>query len=857
MRPIATVSVLHPLPPALGRLHELAHNLLWTWEPRIRECLRAVDPERWHGSNHNPTELFSGLDPERLGHLASSDEFLGLYNRALETLDTYCNGSGWYREQRPEQIEPERYAYFSAEFGLHESVPLYSGGLGVLAGDHIKAASDLELPLVAVCLFYQMGYFHQRLTVDGRQLESYRINDPIELQLEEVTNREGQPVTITLDMPRGTVVARLWQRTVGRVPLVLIDTNVADNAVPEYRDIADYLYGGDQETRIMQEIVLGIGGMRALRAMGIEPTVVHCNEGHSAFLLLERIRMTMSEGGMSFEEAAELVAAGAVFTTHTPVPAGNDAFPPALVETYFRDYWPQLGLSREQFLGLGRVNPANQEELFSMTVLALRLTSGRNGVSALHAEVSRSMWKEMWRGLPVSDVPITGVTNGVHTETWIADPMRSLFERCVGADWNRHLVAGTSDGSFTDGIGTLPDADLWETKCSLREALINDVHRRLEDRQDDWYLRSRQGRALDTILDPNALTIGFARRFATYKRATLLFRDPERALRLFTDPERPLQLLLAGKAHPRDAEGKKFVQAVIGFIREHNLEGRIIFVEDYDMAVARRLVQGCDVWLNTPRRPMEASGTSGMKAAINGALNLSVLDGWFPEAWDGTNGFTIGGGEEFNSEDIQDEHDSRALYRVLEEEVIPAFFDRDEAGVPNRWVAMMKRSIATITPQYSSNRMVAEYARRFYFPASDRFRRLRAEGGGRTRALVAWRRRVRERWDAVRVTAAAEVGTTMDAGQSVSLHAQVELGSLSPNDVQVQAYYGTLDSEGMIANGRSAQLVLSEVNGSVASYTGTATLNHPGRVGITVRVLPSHPDLADPLATGLIRWARS
>jgi starch phosphorylase len=850
MRPIVTFTVEHDLPEQLARLNELCRNLYWTWNPTIREFLRSIDPERWHLTNHNPLKVLQDTPPERLRQLAGDPEFVGRYHEALRTLEGYLSARRWYGTRRSDRSE--RIAYFSAEFGLHESVPLYSGGLGVLSGDHTKSASDLQLPFVCVGLMYQMGYFCQRLTHDGVQLETYDFNDPSTLPLTEMTDASRRPLRIGVEFPRGTVHARIWRLDVGTVPRYLLDTNIKENTITEYRDIADYLYGGDREVRIMQEIMLGIGGIRALRALGIEPTVTHSNEGHSAFLMLERTRLLMEEMGMTFAEAAELAAAGSVFTTHTPVPAGNDVFPVEMMEKYFSRYWPLLGLSREEFYSLGRVNPSDVTEGFSMTVLALKMTSRHNGVSQLHARVSHDMWKGIWSGIPASETPITGITNGVHTQTWVADAMSGVFDQHLGDDWRTRIT----DTGMWSRTAEIPSGILWSVKNQLRSDLINYVRWRLEEQHAETYTSSTTGRNAGGILNPEVLTIGFARRFATYKRATLLLRDRERALRLFNDAERPIQLVIAGKAHPKDIPGKEFIKAVMEFLHETGLEEKIVFIEDYDLAVARRMVQGCDIWLNTPRRPQEASGTSGMKAAINGTLNTSILDGWFPEAYDGTNGFAIGSGEEFTDPNMQDEIESRQLYRLLEEDIIPMFYSRNKKGVPEKWVAMQKRALVTMAAQFSSDRMVEEYAERFYFPCSDRFQRLRADGGRAVRDLIGWKRRIYQAWSGVRfVEVTTDAAEGMKVGEGLPVTARMSLGILSPDEVRVEVYYGRIDADGLISDGESFPLQRTDASNGLAVFAGNVPLHRVGHAGMTVRAMPSHPELGDKFAMNLVTWA--
>lgn len=853
MRPIVTFTVANNLPTRINRLHDLYRNLYWTWHPEIREAIRAVDPDRWHRANHHPVAMLGGSSNEDLERLAEDPDFLRRYDAAIAELDRYKAGSGWYHRVRSEEHrDGETIAYLSAEYGLHESIPLYSGGLGVLSGDHTKSASDLALPVVCVGLLYQMGYFHQRLAVDGTQRESYDLNNPTSLLLNEVVDATGQPIRITVDYPLAPVTAKVWRLDVGRIPLYLLDTNIAENTIPEYRDIADHLYGGDQELRIMQEVMLGIGGLRALQAIGVNPTVTHSNEGHSAFLMLERTRQYMANLGLTFAEAAELTSAGSIFTTHTPVPAGNDSFPPELIEKYFSDYREQLGLSLEEFLALGRVDAGNPAENFSMTVLALRMASRRNGVSQLHGEVSRTMWKDLWKSIPHADTPIIGITNGVHTKSWIADPIRTLIDQRLGEDWDEAISSPES----WKRVAEIPDDEFWRIKNHLRADLVHYIHKRLDEQRAEWFSRSTAAREIARILDPGILTIGFARRFATYKRATLLFRDRDRAYRLFTDPDRPVQLVMAGKAHPQDIRGKEFIQQVIAFIRDTGLESRIVFVEDYDLGVARKMTSGCDVWLNTPRRLLEASGTSGMKAAINGTLNLSILDGWYPEAFDGTNGFAIGTGEELADDELRDEYESRRLYRVLEDEVIPAFYERNDDDVPTKWLTMQKRAMMTIVPRFSSDRMVEEYATRFYFPCSDRFRKLYQNHAAGARLLVSWKERVRRAWNSVRIVkATVHARSVMKVDQAVNVLVEIDPGSLDPLELRLEAYCGELDPAGLVSNGTPARLELVNQGNGTATYVGSVTLTQAGQGGVAVRVFPWNDALVDVAEADLMTWA--
>lgn len=852
MRALKTVSVANSYPASVAQLEKLVSNLYWTWHPGIRETLRSIfpDSEIWHRVNHSPLKAFGTMPRNHLEHLANNTEFCAMYADALSDLERYLDSKGWYQEKYPERSDV--IAYFSAEFGLHESVPLYSGGLGVLSGDHTKSASDLDLPFVGVGLLYQMGYFRQRLSLDGTQVENYEYNDPSVLPVTRIYGKDGRPLLFSIPFPEGDVNVTAWKMQVGRVPVYLLDTNVEENTIPHYRDITGYLYGGDKEMRIMQEIVLGIGGMRLLDILNIQPTVTHCNEGHSAFLLLERTRMAMHKFKLSFAEATRLTAAGSVFTTHTPVPAGHDVFSPEMIEHFLGEYRKGLGLDANEFLRLGQENTEDRGSGFSMTVLALRMTSGRNGVSQLHGEVSQKMWHGIWPQFSLTETPISGITNGVHTLSFVSDKMDPLFTKHLAPDWRNRVT----EPELWSKAEKIPDAELWDVKQAMRKEMIEYLRDRLMQRQTETYTRNETGRDISTILDPEAMTIGFARRFATYKRATLLFQDQERAYRLFTDPERPLQILIAGKAHPKDEAGKKLIRDIFTFVRETGLEHRIMFIEDYDIGVARAMVQGCDVWLNTPRRPMEASGTSGMKAAVNGTLNVSVLDGWFPEGYDGMNGFAIGDEREFINADYQDEIESRQLYQLLEESAIPKFYDRDKKGLPKEWLKMQKHCIATMGGAFSSDRMVREYTERLYIPASDRYTKLSEDNAQGARNLASWLRHLNDVWPDAQITNVQfdPEESQRRAGENITVTVHVMLGRLAPENVSAQALIGSVDTEGNIPTGDIFTLPYSGMHDSSAIYRGEIPLQRVGQTGLAVRLIPSHPDTILPADIGLVTW---
>ncbi|MFQ6059490.1 MAG: glycosyltransferase family 1 protein, partial [Anaerolineae bacterium] len=888
MKPIRTFTVIPSLPAPLERLRDLAYNLRWAWNHDTIELFRRLDSDPstgasgqslWEITGHNPVLMLGTIDQARLEAAAADEGFLAHLERVVRDFDAYLAGeSAWFRRAHGKSEGP-LVAYFSAEFGLTECLSIFAGGLGVLAGDHLKSSSDLGLPLVGVGLLYQQGYFRQYLNEAGWQQEAYEDNDfhnlPLILERQAdglaLERGEGTPLTIEVPYPGRQVTAQVWRAQVGRVALYLLDTNIPANR-PEDRDITDQLYGGDLEMRIQQEIMLGIGGYRALKALGVEPTVYHMNEGHSAFLALERIRHLMETHGLSFAEAREAASAGLIFTTHTPVAAGHDYFPPDLMDRYFADYARGLGLSRREFLALGRQDPGNDSEPFCMTILALRLAAYSNGVSRLHGQVSRRMWQGIWPGVPEDEIPIGHVTNGVHFRSWISLEMNQLYDRYLGPRWREE----PADQEVWQRAERIPAEELWRTHERRRERLVAFARRRLRSQLERRGAPQAEIEAANEALDPEALTIGFARRFATYKRATLLLRDPERLARILNNPERPVQVIFAGKAHPRDDAGKELIRQVVGLARQEAFRRRLVFLEDYDMAVARYLVQGADVWLNTPRRPREASGTSGMKAAANGVLNLSTLDGWWDEAWldfgfgqrlqsairnpkfEIPFGWAIGRGEVYDDPGYQDQVEAEALYDLLEQDVIPTFYDRGADGLPRRWIARMKASIGTLCHFFNTHRMVQEYTECFYLPAAARYRQLTADGMARARALAAWKARVQEGWPQVRVEAVgAEPLGELRVGDEVHARARVHLGVLTPDDVRVELYLGRVDAEGEIVEAEATpmQPVGPDGEGNYRFEVGAVPCRKSGLHGYTVRVLPHHPDLPTPFLPGLIVWA--
>jgi starch phosphorylase len=699
--------------PAYERIWALARNLWWAWDPGAESLFHDLDPLRWEQLDHNPIALLGEISMDDFDARSRRHVSYSTLNYAYRRLQEYLASDQTWGAANAGVLRSRPVIYFSAEFGLHESLPIYSGGLGVLAGDHFKSASDLGVPLVGIGLFYDQGYFRQRVNAEGWQEEDYLEVDVAKLPMEFALGKDQRPITVSLDTRSGKLFARVWRVTVGRNPLYLLDSDVEGNS-PQDRGLTARLYGGDQRTRIRQEMLLGVGGVQALRALGIVPGVLHLNEGHSAFACLEMIRQRMQSEGLGFEEARRRVARQVVFTTHTPVPAGHDCFPAHLIEEHLGPLREGLGISPDHLMSLGRVNGGNHGEDFCMTVLALKNARRSNAVSSLHGDVSRSMWQPLYPGRAEEEVPIDHITNGIHVPSWLAPQMRQLFDRHLGPDWIRN----SSDPALWDKIGPIDNGELWETHQVLKAALLAFVRERAMRQAERCGAPRTTVQRLGRALNLDALTIGFARRFATYKRANLLFKDLEQISALINDPQLPVQLVFAGKAHPHDVPAKQVLREIARFARDPQFFGKIVFVEDYDINVAEYLVQGVDVWLNNPRRPLEASGTSGMKVVLNGGLNLSVLDGWWAEAYDGTNGFAIGAGETHVLTEVHDQVDGHALYRVLKEQVIPLYYQRDQDGLPLAWIARMKAAIRTLGWRFSADRMVRDYVTNCYIPAA-------------------------------------------------------------------------------------------------------------------------------------------
>lgn len=852
MRNIFKFNVIPNLPERLGKLLEIANNLWWCWNPEAIDLFFRMDRDLWVECGQNPRLLLGKIKQKKLDELAKNDSFLTHMDRVYSRLQDYMK-TNTYFERNLHAPKEMRILYMSAEFGVHESINIYSGGLGVLAGDHLKAASDLGLPLVGLGMLYREGYFRQYLNADGWQQELYPPNDFYNMPIGKVMKEDGTPLVIQVEYPGRMVNAYIWKCQVGRVPLYLLDTDHEDNS-PADRSITGQLYGGDRETRIKQEIMLGMGGVIAAHTLKIRPTIFHLNEGHAAFMVLQRIKELVLNEGLTFNHAVETVKAGSYFTTHTPVPAGNDMFDPGLIERYFGKYCQDVGITLQDFLALGRQDPNDMREPFCMTVLALKLCAGANGVSKLHGEVSREMWSRVWKDLPVHEIPIKSITNGVHIRSWISRDLADLYDRYLGPGW----LNSPEDHSIWDHVDEIPDTELWRTHERRRERLVDFARRRLVKQLINRGVPPSGVHAASECLDPECLTIGFARRFATYKRVTLLFRDPARLKRILLNPQMPVQLIIAGKAHPQDIQGKELIRQIIHFALDPDVRNHVVFLEDYDINLARYMVQGVDCWLNTPRRPMEASGTSGMKAAANGALNISIPDGWWCEAKElGPNGWTIGKGETYESTEEQDSVESSALYEILEQEIVPMFYNRSSDDLPREWIRRMKIAIKTICPVFNTYRMVQEYAEKAYIPLSVRRIAFRKDNRKSAYELSAWKQKIRSVWNNVRfVRVEAETHGDVPVGTEIPIEADVYLDSLNEKDVIVEAYVGHLGMNGDIHEGHAVNMVFEKkLENNVYRFKGFIPCQETGLAGYSVRVFPYHIDLANKFEVGLITWA--
>ena len=846
------ITVNPQLPKRIGKLSEIANNLWWSWNTEFLRLFKMIDRDLWEICEKNPVKFLKQVSQDRLEAVATNQEFLKEYDRLAKEFDDYVTSKNtWFSNKYPEN-KKDLIAYFSAEYGLDQTIPIYSGGLGILSGDHLKSASDLGIPLVAVGLLYKNGYFHQKINGYGDQETEYNNIDLSNLPINPVKDENGDELKIYVKFEKRKIYLKVWQINVGRIKLYLLDSDIDENK-PEDREVTLKLYGGDQEMRIKQEIVLGMGGTNLLtRALGLNPTVYHMNEGHSAFLILELIKNIIKEKKVSFEVAKDIASSKTVFTTHTPVPAGNDIFPIALVEKYFKEFWPRLGLEREEFLKLGMKPCTDLEPGFNMGILALKVAGKKNGVSKLHGAVSRELFGDVWPEIAANESPITYVTNGIHTCSWLAPSLKELY--------NKYLIPYWQDNIYKDevweNINNIPNQELWEIHQKRKQKLLEIVKESTTNRLRRSGYSYEEINDITSKLNPNALTIGFARRFATYKRATLIFRDLERITQILNNAERPVQLIFAGKAHPADKEGQDLIKRIHEISMMPQFKGKIFLLENYNIAMSRYLVSGVDVWLNNPRRPMEASGTSGQKASVNGVINFSVLDGWWAEGYNQENGWTIGTNAEFTSYEEQDDADSQSMYRTLEEKIIPTYYDKDENGISEKWMRIMKNSITSTGGKYSTSRMLVDYTNNLYMPLCNLTRKY-YENIDNVAEFNLWKKNLYINWKDIKITQKNNlINITMDAGNNIEVKCEVKLPNISVDNIEAQCYYGKILDNGIVENVSiiPMKLTAKDEENKIYEYTTKIELRTGGNYGYTFRVMPKHEMLLDSENLNLVKW---
>ena len=846
------ITVNPQLPKRIGKLSEIANNLWWSWNTEFLRLFKMIDRDLWETCEKNPVKFLKQVSQDRLEAVATNQEFLKEYDRLAKEFDDYVTSKNtWFSNKYPEN-KKDLIAYFSAEYGLDQTIPIYSGGLGILSGDHLKSASDLGIPLVAVGLLYKNGYFHQKINGYGDQETEYNNIDLSNLPINPVKDENGDELKIYVKFEKRKIYLKVWQINVGRIKLYLLDSDIDENK-PEDREVTLKLYGGDQEMRIKQEIVLGMGGTNLFtRALGLNPTVYHMNEGHSAFLILELIKNIIKEKKVSFEVAKDIASSKTVFTTHTPVPAGNDIFPIALVEKYFKEFWPRLGLEREEFLKLGMKPCTDLEPGFNMGILALKVAGKKNGVSKLHGAVSRELFGDVWPEIAANESPITYVTNGIHTCSWLAPSLKELY--------NKYLIPYWQDNIYKDevweNINNIPNKELWEIHQKRKQKLLEIVKESTTNRLRRSGYSYEEINDITSKLNPNALTIGFARRFATYKRATLIFRDLERITQILNNAERPVQLIFAGKAHPADKEGQDLIKRIHEISMMPQFKGKIFLLENYNIAMSRYLVSGVDVWLNNPRRPMEASGTSGQKASVNGVINFSVLDGWWAEGYNQENGWTIGTNAEFTSYEEQDDADSQSMYRTLEEKIIPTYYDKDENGISEKWMKIMKNSITSTGGKYSTSRMLVDYTNNLYMPLCNLTKKY-YENIDNVAEFNLWKKNLYINWKDIKITQKNNLNNiTMDAGNNIEVKCEVQLPNISVDNIEAQCYYGKILDNGIVENVSiiPMKLTAKDEENKIYEYTTKIELRTGGNYGYTFRVMPKHEMLLDSENLNLVKW---
>lgn len=852
------ISVTSVVPDRIKRLEELARNLAWSWNHDAIDLYREIDLPLWDRLGKNPVRFLQEVSQKKLEAVVANENYIKRYNEIINRFDNYLNSKDtWFSKTFPDKAN-HLIAYFSAEYGLNEVLSIYSGGLGVLSGDHCKSASDLGLPFVALGLFYKQGYFSQHINKEGWQETKFTDLNYSRLPIQPAYTSEGKEAVISIELPGRMVYAKIWQIKVGRISIYMMDTDVESNSPPD-RMLTARLYGGDQEMRICQEIFLGIGGIRALETLGLNPTVYHMNEGHSAFLGLELIKKLINEKGLSFKEAKEAISAATVFTTHTPVPAGNDVFPVFLIDKYFGSYWGSLGINRHEFLDLG-TRAGEETQNFNMTILAMNIAGRRNGVSKLHGAVSRSIFGSAWRDVPEDEVPIGHITNGIHTLTWLSPVIEHLYDKYLPADWAERQY----EIPIWDNVDNIPDRELWDAHNGLKKKMVNFIRDSLKEQKAANGESMDSIREVDRMLDYNALTIGFARRFATYKRANLIFRNLDRIKKILNREDMPVQIIFAGKAHPADRPAHEVIKQLYDIANQYGFKGKVVLVENYNMTVARNLVQGVDIWLNNPRRPLEASGTSGQKVCINGIPNFSILDGWWVEGYNGKNGWTIGDESHYDNEYSQDNADSESLYSILEEKIIPLYFERNSEGVPEGWVKVMKESIKSITPVFNTHRMVQDYTTQMYIPSINRVDSIKEGSYEFVKRLANWKVSVEKNWPQVQITVDGSFCQSrtekIASGETLQFTTTIYLGNIDPSSVLVEIYYGRLNEYSSSGNGRFDDVrtvemkFLDRVSESVYRYKGEITLRDGGEYGYTFRVIPYNQDLINKFEMGLVKW---
>ena len=845
------ITVNPQLPKRIEKLKEISYNLWWSWNTDFLRLFKVMDIDLWEKIDKNPVKFLKQVTQEKIEQAMQNTEFLKAYDKVVEDFEDYMKSKNtWFSKKYPENRN-DLIAYFSAEYGLDQILPIYSGGLGILSGDHLKSASDLGVPLVAVGLLYQNGYFHQKINGRGEQETEYYDIEVENLPLTRVKDCNGKDILVAIQLPKRKLYLKAWKINVGRVELYLLDSDIEENN-PEYRPITRTLYGGDQETRIQQEIVLGQAGVALLKALGLNPTVYHMNEGHSSFLILELIYTIMKEKKISFQMAKDIVSAKTVFTTHTPVPAGNDIFPLSLVEKYFKGFWDKLGISKQEFFQMGMKPEAPLDNGFNMGILALKIAGKKNGVSKLHGAVSRELFGDIWPEIAANEAPITHVTNGIHTCSWLAPNLKKLYNQYLIPYWQDKIY----DNEVWKKIAEIPDKELWQEHQARKEKVLAIVKENTINRLRRSGYRYEDIMQMLSSLDPNALTIGFARRFATYKRATLIFKDLERITQILNDQNRKVQIIFAGKAHPADKEGQDLIKYIHEISMKPQFKGKIFILENYNIAMSRYLISGVDVWLNNPRRPMEASGTSGQKASLNGVINFSVLDGWWLEGYNSKNGWMIGENQEYADYEAQDRVDSQSIYDTLENKIIPMYYDKNEDGISEKWLQYMKESIISTGGRFSTSRMVTDYTDKLYMPLCNLYHNYYTDLE-KVAQFNSWKESLKSSWEQIEITQENNLDNiTIDAGNNIEVKCKVKLGNMKPENIEAQVYYGKIDDNGVVDDITIIPMELEQADeeNRIYAYKAKVKLINGGSYGYTFRVMPKHEMILDSANLNLVKW---